>query len=277
MNRASSPIRRRISLRHIVRSWPLRRADRVLRAGARPAARRRSGIGQAVSEIAKRPRRARHAARLRARARACTFVTDTLVTGVRPSGASVDRRRVRETTDRSRCGRSRDRRFVGAKHGQRRARVFRSPNSFGHVVHPTYAALTPLVGTAGHYRSAVRASVGRLASRHDHRASPRPRGRGDRRISLHASRIQRAVGARRVAHRGPIARRRQIARRDHGPMDAVERDASGKPHSIRADRERCSPRSAPRCRIEWPRRSSAQAEVDASRPWRNSIERSACV
>ena len=54
---------------------------------------------------------------------------------------------------------------------------------------------------------AVRRSGWHLSARHDHRALCGARGAGDRRLSLHASRLQRAVGARRVARGRTIARR----------------------------------------------------------------------
>ena len=67
----------------------------------------------------------------------------------------------------------------------------------GHVLHDTYPALTPLIA-----EPAAHASLAGVSLNVRLRAKWRGKvGRGVRRIPVHPSRIQRAVGARPVAHR----------------------------------------------------------------------------
>ena len=76
--------------------------------------------------------------------------------------------------------------------------------TLGHAMNTTYAALTPLTVEEGfsHRSRACRP----FTSRHHHRAFRHARGSRDRRISVHASGLQRPRDPRRLARRGAIAR-----------------------------------------------------------------------
>ena len=215
-NRASSPIRRRISLRRIVRSWPLREQIAFFERELALPLVEETGIGQAVSEIAKRARRARHAARLRAaqgRERRHRHARHRDSAVRRPVDRRATRGQNRSTADAvilatgglSVPNTGSDGRGLG----DRRSSLVTSMN-------PTYAALTPLTATRG-----------RMFSRFSRKTHPTPfrelagislpvtitarsrrraRRATHRRISVHAPGLQRAVRPRRVARRGAIAR-----------------------------------------------------------------------
>ena len=131
--------------------------------------------------------------------------------------------------------------------------------ALGHAINPTYAALTPLTATAAPFAHLSR----RITHRHDRGSLRHARSERHRRISVHASGLQRTVGVdvSHVAVRS-LADASQPARitvqwtplRDSDWEDAF---------LVRARRAPCSRRSATRCptvslKCSWPRPASSR-------------------
>ena len=186
------------------------RADRVLRARAGAAARRGNGIGKAVSEIAKRARRARQRCSRYARRTGVTIVTDTLVTGIRPSADRwIVERQAGDPLEANAVVLATG--GLSVPNTGSDGRGLRIAEELGHALNPTYAALTPLIAKWG------RDPVSRISR--DLAAFSLPvtiTARSGARTAQATGgflfthqRLQRAVGARRVARRRAIARTRQ--------------------------------------------------------------------
>ena len=196
--RGRAPLRHRLVAPLPAQHPPLlaaRRADRVLRARAGPAAGRGDGVGQAVPRLQPRARRAGRPARAGARRRGARFLPNTPVTDLVPGDARLaGARRGRRAARGGRRGR-RHRRALGAEHRERRHRP-RDPPAPGPRRAPD------LRGAHADHATPPAPSRRSPASRC---RSPSPRGRtarqrlGDRRVPVHPSRLQRPVGARRVA------------------------------------------------------------------------------
>ena len=184
------------------------RADRLLRARARPAAGRGARDGQAVSRVEPRARRARRAARA-GRARGVSrFMPDTRVTGLcvrtaRAGGSSASEA-APHRGGRGRSSRpadSRCRRPAATAPGSRC-----SPRWATRSTRPTPRSRRSWRSP----RSSAR-SAGVSLPVADHRPGWSPQRVEQRRLPVHPPRIQRARGAGRVARRG--ARRGPTATR----------------------------------------------------------------
>ena len=190
--------------------------NRVLRARARPAARRRSGVGQTLPRVATRTGRARSAVRPRATAR-------------RPAADEHGRDRVQPDTggwriDVQRCRPLHADALVVATGGL----SVPSTGSDGGGLRiaeagPHDPADLRRADAAHRQPGAIRVAVGRLAAGHAHSARGGSLVDGNRRLPLHAPRLQRAGGPRRVSRGRAISRGGRCPRRLDRALDGAWR------------------------------------------------------
>ncbi len=236
------------------------RADPLFRKRARHSPGRRGGVRQAVPRIQPGARRARRAARARPAPRRRAHDGHA---GDRPrsDGRRLEHRARGGAADRGAQGHRRHGRTLRPEIGQRRRRAFDPREARPHDSPDVSRADSP-----DRARVALHLAGGPLPARDDHGPQHRTERVGNGRLSVHAPRIQRALGPRRVARRGADERGRRRPGTPHGALEPARREGLAGSARVR-DRARSSAPCARSCRTAWPARSASRRA--SSRPDRS--------